>query len=264
MQGMKQRNWLTLTAGVLIGSVFSSFTAQAAQSLQVSFSNQKFYVDGEQTALEAYNINGNNYVKLGDLSKLVGFDLSYDSKTNSVYIGEQPAQNDVVVIPQSDARLNLKEGDKVLCDDGYIYEITDMKRYDKSMFASGPLPALPTPTCDWSVFPELELPKAEVRHFKDETGDSMFIRNLHEIRRMQYTLYNLIGSSPDAWNGGNPLAQVRLGIENENGVGRFWPWRESEIANLYQSTPRSRFTVDAFDYYENGVYQHTRYCITTR
>ncbi len=251
-----------LLCGVMVFAL--ACPALAAEALQVGRSRQKFYMDGDPVQMEAYNINGSNYVKLDDLSKLVGFELSFDSKTNSVYIGEQPQQNDVVVIPQSDARLNLKEGDKVLCDDGYIYEITDMKRYDKSMFASGPLPELPTPTCDWSSFPETELPRAEVRHFKDETGDSMFIRNLHEIRRMQYTLYNQIGANSSAWNNGNPLAQVRIGIESEDGVGRFWPWRESEIVNLYQSTPTSSFTIDAFDYYENGIYQHTRYCITTR
>ena len=122
-----------LLCGVMVFAL--ACPALAAEALQVGRSRQKFYMDGDPVQMEAYNINGSNYVKLDDLSKLVGFELSFDGKTNSVYIGEQPQQNDVVVIPQSDARLNLKEGDKVLCDDGYIYEITDMKRYDKSMFA---------------------------------------------------------------------------------------------------------------------------------
>ncbi len=229
--------------------------ALAAEALQVSRSRQKFYMDGSQVQLEAYNINGSNYVKLDDLSKLVGFELSYDGKTNSVYIGEQPQQNDVVVIPQSDARLNLKEGDKVLCDDGYVYEITDMKRYDKSMFASGPLPELPTPTCDWSKFPETELPKAEVRHFPHEDGDSMFIRNLYETRRMEYTIYNALGNQR--------TAQVYLSIPDNQAdqSNEFWPWKESQLVNYVQSSKRETYHVEAWDYYAQGIYQHTRYCI---
>ena len=224
-------------------------------------STQTFYLDGEQTKLEAYNINGSNYVKLGDLSKMVGFELSYDGKTNSVYIGEQPkqsGQSGVVAIPQSDAQLNLKEGDKVLCDDGYIYEITDMKRYDKSMFASGPLGTLPTPTNDWSRFPESELPKVEVRHFQHEDGDSMFIRNLYETRRMQYTIYNALGD--------NRTASVQLSIPGEYAekANEFWPWRESELASYVQSASRSTYYIEAWDYYSRGVYQHTRYCVTSK
>jgi len=235
--------------------------ALAAESLQVSRSKQAFYMDGSQVQMEAYNINGSNYVKLDDLSKLVGFDLSYDSKTNSVYIGEQPAQSSqsgVVVIPQSDARLNLKEGDRVLCDDGYVYEITDMKRYDKSMFASGPLPALPTPTCDWSRFPEAELPRAEVRHFQSDDRNSMFIRNLYETRRMQYTVYNALGNQR--------TAEVQLTIPDEYAerAGEFWPWRESELVNYVQSANRSTYYVEAWDYYSQGIYQHTRYCVTSK
>ena len=98
-----------------------------------------------------------------------------------------------------------KDGDRVLCDDGFIYEVKDASRYDNNVFAEGPVGELPEPTCDWSLFPELELPKAEVRHFAHEYGDSMFIRNLYETRRMQYTLYNALATEPSAWQDGKPL-----------------------------------------------------------
>ncbi len=242
-----------LLCGVMVFAL--ACPALAAEALQVGRSRQKFYMDGDPVQMEAYNINGSNYVKLDDLSKLVGFELSFDSKTNSVYIGEQPQQNDVVVIPQSDARLNLKEGDKVLCDDGYIYEITDMKRYDKSMFASGPLPELPTPTCDWSSFPETKLPRAEVRHFKDGDRDSMFIRNLYETRRMEYTIYNALGDQH--------TAQIYLSMPDNiaEQANMFWPWKESQLVNYVQSGRRGTYYIEAWDFYSRGIYQHTRYCV---
>ncbi len=36
--------------------------------------------------MTAYNIGGNNYVKLRDISRAVDFGVTYDATTNSVYI----------------------------------------------------------------------------------------------------------------------------------------------------------------------------------
>ncbi len=81
---------MTLLAGMLLGAVLFGGTVLAAD-LMGEPSSQTFYVNGEKINIEAYNIGGYNYVKLGDLSPLVGFDLAYDGTTNSVYIGERPA-----------------------------------------------------------------------------------------------------------------------------------------------------------------------------
>ncbi|MCI8539807.1 MAG: hypothetical protein HFF18_14315 [Oscillospiraceae bacterium] len=264
---MKQRI-LTLLAGMLFGAALFGGTTALASGILAEPSAQTFYLDGQKINLEAYSIGGGNYVKLRDVGRALDFGVSYDSATNSVqisstepYTEEKVVPAGVTVIPQSDAKLNLKEGDKVLCDDGYIYEITDMSWYDKSMFADGPLGDLPAPTYDWSRFPDTPLPDVEVRHFPHEDGDSMFIRNLHETRRMQYTLYNLIGSNTLTWNEGNPLATVNLALENSDLGHPFWPWRESELTKLFEFRPLSRYTVEAWDYYKGGIYQHTRYIV---
>ena len=81
------------------------------------------------------------------------------------------------------------------CDDGTGYTITDVSRYDKNYFASGPVGPLPEPTCDRSQFDQPELPKAEARHFNVEGTDYLFVRNLYETRRMLYTLYNIMGEN---------------------------------------------------------------------
>lgn len=78
---------------------------------------------------------------------------------------------------------------------------------------------------------------------------------------MLYTLYNLIGSDSAAWNGGSPYASVKLRIDSDVAVGNFWPWREIEIEKLFRSRPISQYAVEAWDVYENGVFQHTRYLI---
>ena len=266
---MKLKRFGYLTAGLVLGITLSGPVAHAAETvLKVLPSTQKFYLDGEPIRLEAYNINGYNYIKLGDLCPALGVALVYDGTTNSVYIGERPAPEEqrIVEIPQSDAKLTLKVGDKVRCDDGRFYEIKDMSRYDSNVFADGPVGELPSATCNWALFPELTLPRADVRHFSNSAGDTLFVRNLHETRRMQYTIYNALGSEPSAWRGDAPLATVELSIpaDLELYTEAFWPWRASELTDMVHSRPNSQYYVEAWDYYLNGVFQYTRYCVVSQ
>lgn len=271
--------------GFLCGALCFGGTAAAAAGLLAEPSAQTFYVDGARVDLEAYAINGHNYVQLRDVGRAVDFNVTYDGTTNSVHIDSEnpymeavpaptpalvptPAQTSgVITIPQSDERLVLKEGDKVLCDDGTIYEITDMSLYDKSMFASGPLASLPAPTYDWSQLPELELPKAEARHFQTEHGDRLFIRNLYETRRMQYTIYNCVPNCPMLWEDGKvkldkngaPFLRLQLSVTGTKGVQPFWPWQEEQLTQVFYSAPGATFAVEAWDVFKDGKFLYTEY-----
>ena len=197
----RKKEIAALTAGLLAGVMLSGPIAQAAETaLTVVASSQKFYADGQRVQLEAYNINGYNYIKLADLSPLVGFDLAYDGATNSVYIGERPAagtaKDGTVTLPTDGTRYVPKSGDVIRCDNGTDYAITDVSRWELNI---SPLPDLPTATCDWTLFPTLELPKAEARHLSNSSGEILFMRNLYETRRMQYTIYNALGEESGAW-----------------------------------------------------------------
>lgn len=162
-------------------------------------------------------------------------------------------------VPSDGSQYVPQAGDVIHCDDGSNYTITDVSRYDKNMFASGPLPELPEPTCDWSLLPQPDLPDAEVRRFHLESGDYMFVRNLYETRRMLYTLYNAIGSNPETWqNGapalhpsGNPKVRINLTITETQNPECFWPWRESEIIDPFNSNPcvghKSKHFIASFD-----------------
>jgi len=278
---MKKQNVIPLAAGFLMGAILLPTAHAAAKYLTATPSTQTFYVNGERVQLEAYVINGSNYVKLRDVGEAVGFNVTYDGSTNSVYIGEVPADaapttgkpggitynaDGSINVPTDGSKYIPQAGDRVRCDDGYIYEIKDVRRYDNNVFADGPVGPLPTPTCDWSAFPEVEIPAAEVRHFAHDNGDSMFIRNIFETRRMQYTIYNTLGREPSAWKDGRLLASVQLTIpaELEPYTSFAWPWRSSDLENLVHSRPNSRFYVEAWDYYSKGIFQHTRYCVVSR
>ena len=71
-----RRNLALVLAGMMLGAVLSGPVANAAEQLLAQRSAQKIYVDGRQTPMEAYSINGSNYVRLRDIGREVGFGVS--------------------------------------------------------------------------------------------------------------------------------------------------------------------------------------------
>ena len=77
----------TFSCGILVGaSIIGSASAYVAEILAQP-STQAIYVDGVETPMTAYVINGSNYVKLRDVGEAVDFAVTYDPTTNSVQIG---------------------------------------------------------------------------------------------------------------------------------------------------------------------------------
>ena len=273
---------LHFAAGLMVGAaLFGGGTALAA-SILAEPSHHQIRVDGQPVQMEAYAINGHNYVQLRDMGRAVGFNVWWDSVNNCVqvdsdapYTGEAPAQATAAtggetIIPQSDAQFLYTEGMTIRCDDGSTYRITDLSLYGKTR-DMGPLPE---PTCDWSQYPALIDPVVAVNHFGPEvTGDKdmLSVLNLYETRRMQYTLYNAFGKEPSLWeNGvlrtsetGVPLAMVQLGIEGETGIRNWWPWNESQITAQVESVPIARYEIAAWDVFFNGKFSHTEYQMKT-
>lgn len=92
---------LCLIVGILIGAtVFGGASAYAAGIL-AEHSNHRILVDGQETHMTAYTIGGNNYVRLRDIGKAVGFEVYWDSengcvqvKSDSPYTGEEPVKTE--------------------------------------------------------------------------------------------------------------------------------------------------------------------------
>lgn len=269
MKNSRRKEVALVASGIILGAAIAAPVAGAALTAQQS--SQKITVDGKPVQIEAYSINGNNYAKLRDVGKAVGFAVEYDAATNTVQIStkteykEDNVSNELrtVVLPTDGSQYVPQVGDLIPCDDGTTYEIKNVVRWDTNVFQDGPLPPLPTPTCDWSTFPTLTLPEPIVKHYCDEHGDDLFVRNIYEVRRMVYTIYNAIGEEPEAWRDGKPLCKIytEIPLKYEPYTGVFWPWRSSEITDVVHACPNVRYYVDAYDYYHNGVYQYTRYCL---
>ena len=175
-------------------------------------------------------------------------------------------------LPADGSQYVPQEGDVIRCDDGTNYTITDVSRWDKNMFASGPVGELPEPTCDWSLMPQVELPAPEARHYSINDHEYLFVRNLYETRRMLYTLYNAIGDNPETWQNGAPVShpsgapkvQIYLSIDDGLNPRVFWPWRANQIIDLFNSCPPGTYRMEAWDVYKDGIFQRTEYNIHVR
>ena len=125
-----KRSIPSFLTGLFCGALLFSGGVAVAAGLTANPSRQTIYVDGKKASLTAYSILGNNYVKLRDIGRAVDFGVTYDATTDTVYVeSDQPYVEEVktesttnadgsINLPQGDAKLTLKVGDVIRCDDG--------------------------------------------------------------------------------------------------------------------------------------------------
>ena len=89
----KTKNAATLFTGMVLGA---SLVGGAAAGIVAEPTWQNIYVDGQQVSMTAYNIAGNNYVKLRDIGQQVGFNVYWDNgvqiDSDAPYTGVAPVQ----------------------------------------------------------------------------------------------------------------------------------------------------------------------------
>ena len=128
-----------VASGIMLGAAIAGPVASATLAAQQS--NQKIFIDGQQSQIEAYSINGNNYCKLRDIGEAIGFSVSYDPVTNSVQISTESKYKEdntlgklrTVSLPKDGSQYIPQVGDRILCDDGTEYEIKDVSRWDNNV-----------------------------------------------------------------------------------------------------------------------------------
>ena len=86
-------------AGLLIGSMtVGTFAATGSQSIKATYKNIKVAVNNKVVALkdangrtvEPFVYNGTTYLPVRGVATALGQQVSWDSKSNTVYVGEQP------------------------------------------------------------------------------------------------------------------------------------------------------------------------------
>lgn len=89
----------TLLTGLFIGAVITGGASAYTAGILAERSTNRIYVNGQEVQMEAYTINGNNYVKLRDIGKAVRFEVYWDGDEKCVqiesdkpYTGEAPVK----------------------------------------------------------------------------------------------------------------------------------------------------------------------------
>lgn len=86
--------------GVAVGAVLFGGSVAFAAGILAEPSHQMFYVNDKQVELEAYAINGHNYVQLRDVGKVAGFNVCYDPARNAAVIQpDKPYTGEDMVAP---------------------------------------------------------------------------------------------------------------------------------------------------------------------
>ena len=77
----------SFAAGFLTCLLLAGITTTAyAAGIMAERSTNRIFVDGQEVQMEAYVINGNNYVKLRDIGEQVGFNVYWDNDARCVQI----------------------------------------------------------------------------------------------------------------------------------------------------------------------------------
>ena len=87
---------ISFAAGLLTGAILFGGAATYAASVIAERSTNRIFVYGREAQMEAYTINGNNYVRLRDIGREVGFSVTWDGtvqiSTTVPYSEETPME----------------------------------------------------------------------------------------------------------------------------------------------------------------------------
>ena len=76
----------TFMAGLLIGATLFGGSVAYAAGIMAERSTHTILVDGIETPMTAYAINGNNYVMLRDIGDAVDFNVFWDTEKHCVQV----------------------------------------------------------------------------------------------------------------------------------------------------------------------------------
>ncbi len=125
--------FLQFALGVLTGAVLFGGTVVIAAGITAQPAWSPIYVDGQQVQMTAYNILGNNFVKLRDIGQAVGFNVYYQNgvqvDSDAPYTGEAPVQTPKTqeIRVSSYKGSTLKAGDRsglIIGPSGRSYTVT--------------------------------------------------------------------------------------------------------------------------------------------
>ena len=96
-----EKNAIDLISGAVYTAVGGEMSVASSSTLRVQESTAKLLLDGSGVSIKGYNINGNNYYKIADVSTAMGFTAAFESATQTVQI-KTPSAPDPEMQPEPD------------------------------------------------------------------------------------------------------------------------------------------------------------------
>lgn len=114
-----------LLTGVVLGGVLAGPAANAATELfAAQRSVNRFFVNGREVEMEAYVIEGHNYVQLRDIGQEVGFNVYWDGtvqvRSGVPYTGEAPTTTEQEAVEEN--QNHSTQADPAIFTGGYTRE----------------------------------------------------------------------------------------------------------------------------------------------
>ena len=81
-----ETNAITVETGKAYTPVGGELEPHADRSASIVASPQTLAIDGEAAHLTAFNLEDNNFFRLRDLGRALGFDVDYDETTNTMLV----------------------------------------------------------------------------------------------------------------------------------------------------------------------------------
>lgn len=95
------KKWSYLWLGLLIGVLLAAPGISRGTDLRVTPGNHNFFIDGQYVELDAWNINGSNFVQLRDIGEALDFAVTYEPMTGTVVIDSAAAYDPAAVAVSS-------------------------------------------------------------------------------------------------------------------------------------------------------------------
>lgn len=207
----KKNNVGMLLAGLVIGMLMGAPTAEAAvEYLKALPSANTIHVDGQQMELEAYTINGSNYLKLRDVGKAVGFNVYWDPvnkcvqiETDEPYTGEPPveaAAPDEETAPAEEPSVELPEVESIKQE---MVEQTNALRREQGIAAMTVndklMAAAQVRAEEMAAASIYSHTRPDGSKFNTVTDCPYVAENIHRIADWQLTDASLADTAIDAW-----------------------------------------------------------------
>lgn len=146
-------------------------------------------------------------------------------------------------LPISSLQLIPRVDDVVHCEDGSTYRIQDVSQYQQP-------PANPALASLFADAFSASVPKADVIHFTDISGDYLFVKNRYEMYRMLYTLsQSAIAETED----------VLLSIPDDAIPMVLDSWNPEWLVEFQRSHSNKICCLESWDMYKDGSYLRTVY-----